>query len=279
MDRALDGAKEGDRKRAIQQVETDARLLQLIETIRAASGGKLPYAYFDEEIQNIRDINGTYETQRKKDPQGAQRVRDAKIAGMLANLDYRKVREIDETLLETYVLPALEEEESLGAVAQILAIDSTAAPDSYDLGGLDILDGVTDDIGISQVSLLPIYRLLATTNEDEDVVLPTASDSPGQKMTKQAFTAAVQKALTAAIDVKELDSKGKDELRSPMRHMSMAAASCDRTRDALNAVAQHQLFDVNKLQTAYEDYMRSHDELLMALKRVGVCADGTGDDR
>ena len=278
MDRALDGAKEGDRKRAVQQVETDARLLQLIETIRAASGERLRYDYFDAEIQNIRDIDSTYETQRKKDPQGAHRIRDAKIAGMLANLDYRKVREIDETLLKDYVLPALEEEESLKAVAQELASDSSAAQDGDGLDGLDILDDVTDSGGsTSQVSLLPIYRLLATTDEDDDVVLPAGSGSPVHKMSKRAFTAAVHKALTVAIDVKEQDSRGMDELRSPMRHLSIAAASCDRARDALNAVAQHQLFDVTKLQTVYEDYIRSHDELLMVLERVGVRADETGD--
>ena len=251
MDRALDGAKEGDRKRAVQQVETDARLLQLIETIRAASGERLRYDYFDAEIQNIRDIDSTYETQRqrtlrartdsgRKDrwharefglPQGsgdrrntAQRLRAARTGG-------RGVAQSGRAELNCQRL--------LGPL------------EGDGLDGLDILDDVTDSGGsTSQVSLLPIYRLLATTDEDDDVVLPAGSGSPVQKMSKRAFTAAVHKALTVAIDVKEQDSRGMDELRSPMRHLSIAAASCDRARDALNAVAQHQLFDVTKLQTA-----------------------------
>ncbi|MFI6783762.1 hypothetical protein [Micromonospora sp. NPDC050276] len=270
MDRALDGNKEGDRKRAALQVEANARLLQLIETIIATSGGQLTYEYFDGEIQNVKDIDSAYETQRKKDPQGAIRVRDAKIAGMLAGLDYRKVREIDDKLLNDYVLPALEEEEALKAVAIELATGAGPVDDS-DLDGLDILDEVHDgDIGAKKVTLLPIYRMLASVDDDDEIMLPGSGDAAPITMSKRVFTAAVNKALTVAIDVKEQDSKGNDELRSPMRHLLNAAASCDRARDSLSNVARHQSFDVNKLQTAYEDYMRSHDELMMVLENVGV---------
>lgn len=280
MDRALDGSKDGDRKKAIQRVETDARLLQLIETIRATGGGKLSYDYFDAEIQNIRDIDSAYENRRKNDPMGAERIRDAKIAGMLANLDYRKVREIDEDLLNDYVLPALEEEDALKPVARELASGSGTPVGADDLDGLDILDELTDTSvgGDGQVSLLPIYRLLATTDEDDEVELPPSSDGTIQKMSRRAFTAAVNKALTVAIDVKEQDSRGKNELHSPMRHLAIAAASCDRARDTLKAVSSQSGFDLNKLQTAYEDYMRSHDELLMVLERVGVHINEAGDE-
>lgn len=279
MDRALDGNKDADRKRATQQIETSARLLQLIETIIATSGGMLTYEYFDGEIQNIREIDGSYETQRKNDPQGALRVRDAKIAGMLAGLDYRKVREIDETLLNDYVLPALEEEEDLKSIALELATGSGGTDTGTDaLEGLDILDDVSDGSGEpSGITLLPIYRVLASTNDDEEVVLPAGADGGLVSMPKRVFTAAVHKALMVAIDIKEQDTRGKDELHSPMRHLSMAAASCDRARDALANVAHQQSFDVNKLQTAYEDYLRSHDELMLVLEDVGVRLTENGD--
>ncbi|GAA4561056.1 hypothetical protein [Planotetraspora kaengkrachanensis] len=271
MDRALDRNKEAHRKQAAQHVETNARLLQLIETIMATSAGKLTYDYFDDEIQNIKDIDSAYESHRKKDPQGALRVRDAKVAGMLAGLDYRKVRQIDETLLNNYVVQALEEEEALKAIAVELATGSIGNIDDEDLDGLDILDDVGDEVaGTSQVTLLPIYRVLATTNDDDAVVLPAGVDDSPVSMPKRVFVAAVNTALTVAIAVKDQDNKGKDELRSPMRHLENARDSCDRARDALTAVARHQSFSINKLQTVYEDYMRSHDELMMVLQDAGI---------
>ncbi|MGX1775272.1 hypothetical protein ACWIGW_24385 [Nocardia brasiliensis] len=279
MDRSLDEDKESDRKKAVQRIETDARLLQLIETIRATSGGKIPYEYFDAEIQNIRDIDNAYETQRKKNPHEAQRVRDAKIVGMLADLDYRKVREIDETLLNSYVLPALEEEEPLKAITAVLANGASTTAEGEDLLGLDILDSLTEtaDPGSDEVSLLPIYQLLATADEDGEVAFPATDNGVVETMPTRVFAAAVNKALTLAIDIKEQDSKGKDQLQSPMRYLSVAASSCDRARDALKAVAAAQGFSIGKLRTAYEDYMRSHDELSMMLEELGIQIDESGD--
>lgn len=279
MDRSLDKAKEADRRKAVERIETDARLLQLIETIRAMSGGKIPYEYFDAEIQNIRDIDSTYEAQRKKNLPEAPRVRDAKIVGMLADLDYRKVREIDDTLLNRYVLPALEEEEPLKGIAAAVVNGVADSSGGDELFGLDILDGLTDtgDGGHDGVSLLPIYQLLANADEDGEVVLPATDDGAVNTMPTRHFVASVNKALTLAIDIKEQDTKGRDQLLSPMRHLSLAASSCDRARDALKAVAADQGFNVGKLRTAYEDYMRSHDDLLMTLKTVGIQIDEAAD--
>src|SRR5690606_22677759 len=97
MDRSLNPNKEPDRKQAAQRAETDARILNIIETVIASSNGNLSYAFFDNEQQTLKDIDSAYQAQKDKNPELAERERNAKITGMLAGLDYRRVRQIDVT--------------------------------------------------------------------------------------------------------------------------------------------------------------------------------------
>lgn len=278
MYRDLDERKDADRRIAAQKIETEARLLQILETILAAGRGAITYEFFDNEQQNLRDIDSAYEAMRKKDPDVAERVRDAKIAGMLAGLDYRRVREIDEIFLSDYVLHALEEEESLKPYALDLATGAAKVATGDDLDGLDVLDALGDGgHDMAQVTLRPIYEALAATPEDGDVMLPQSSSSEPRSMPKRAFRAAVETALVVGLSNKDRDSRGQDELTSPMKHLSLAAASCDRAREVVTKVVDHHAFDKRKMQIAFEDYLRAHDELVMVVEQLGLRPDEDGD--
>src|SRR5690606_3045967 len=159
---------------AAQRAETDARILNIIETVIASSNGNLSYAFFDNEQQTLKDIDSAYQAQKDKNPELAERERNAKITGMLAGLDYRRVRQIDVTYLNDYAVAALEEDAALRGHAWTLAVGSSSSPPDVSLDGLDVLDDVldSDDTASNEVTLQPIFEALATTPEDDDVKLP-----------------------------------------------------------------------------------------------------------
>ncbi|WP_020498965.1 hypothetical protein [Sciscionella marina] len=142
MDRSLDPNKESDRKQAAQRAETDARILNIIENVIASSNGNLSYAFFDDEQQTLKDIDSAYQAHKDKNPGLAERERNAKITGMLAGLDYRRVRQIDGTYLNDYAVAALDEQAALHGHAWPLAVGSSSTAPDVSLDGLDVLDDV-----------------------------------------------------------------------------------------------------------------------------------------
>lgn len=264
-DRTLDEHKAQDRKLAVQSVETDARLLNLIDTVIATGGGNLGYPGFDSAEQTIKDIDATFESMRKRDVSVAERVRDAKFVGFLAGLDYRRIRAIDEAYLDEYVLTSLEEDAALKEHALDLATGDghTGEEQFVGLEALDEVLGVEDD-SEGTVTLKPVYRALAATPQDGQVEIANR-DGTVLSMPASSFKAAIGHALRVAVDVKMREKNGQSDQLSPMRHLGLAATECDRAREAVTRLAGDGQLDRGRLQLAYEAYQRAHDELLMVL--------------
>jgi hypothetical protein len=92
-----------DRKKAESHVEGELRLLGLIREVLTASGGALTFLDFDDRQQALIEIDQDYQKLKNTNPSEAQRIRDAQLAGMIAGVDCRRLREIDGALLNNYV--------------------------------------------------------------------------------------------------------------------------------------------------------------------------------
>ncbi|MEV6873976.1 hypothetical protein [Amycolatopsis sp. NPDC051128] len=276
MDRSLDESREAHRKQARQKVEADDRVLNLIEEIIERSSGNLTYEFFDDKQQALSEIDAAYQGQKEKDESLALREREAKVAGMLAGLDYRRVRQIDDTYLKDYLLPALDEEEILAGHVATLTSRTQDSADVDGLSGLDVLDDI--DVGsptdVSEISLEPIINALTATADDEDVVFKGGAGDEELRIPKKSFAASINRAFQTAADIKDRDSRGQNLLSSPMRHLDNAARECDRVIGALKEISGGGRLDVHKLRRTYEDYLRSHDELAITLERIGVIEPG-----
>ncbi|WP_155369748.1 hypothetical protein [Catellatospora vulcania] len=283
LDPALSRNIEADRKKATAEVETSARLLNMIENVIHDSGGALTYEFFDGEQQNVKDIDIAYEALlRRGQPQLADRVRRAKIAGMLAEMDYRKVRDIDATLLSDYVVGALREQPLL---KDHVALLTTAEPSDHaaaDVTGLDILDDLDDlddfdsrddEAGAGVVTLEPVYRLLAATPKDGEVKLPAVGDSPAKTLAREVFSKAVFAGLNTALMAMASDSKHGTELESPYRRLMLAARACDQVKEAVARVNDRSDVDLDKVKSALGAFERARDEMVMVLEQFGVSID------
>jgi hypothetical protein len=256
-----------DKKKARDLVELELRLLGLMREVRTASGGIVKWTYFDEKRQALLEIDQDYQKLKNTRPDEAARIRDAQLAGMIAGIEYRKLREIDTSLLDNYVEGALRESAALAAHVDALLTTSApsggVAPD-----GLDLLDDDDDDgdpgASTSGPQLSALYTLLAQAGPDDAVLLPTSSGPPVE-LPRKAVAAGLYGALTTAIENKQRDNRSVDDLTAPMLHLKEATRSLDRATAAYADVRQRAAFDQPKFQAALQEYQRAAAELQTAV--------------
>lgn len=270
-----------DRRAAAEEVEAEDRLRQIVEELIAASSGALRWPDFDDDRQNLIEIDDSYRKMvARKGPDAARRVKQAKLVGLLAGMDYRRVRHIDESYLDSYVLQAFEEEPNLRPAAKALAIGHQETPRA-DLGGLAVLDDLDEDPPVDQrgeITLQPLFDVLVRhgkvdgdTDWDAEVEVPT--DEGTTTLPKNTFFDAVKAAMQTAADSKAQDDQGQDRLDVPRRQLNAAGAACDRVRRAYDELEDgDERPDPAALEQALEAYLRSHDELVHYLTERGFAA-------
>ncbi|MGC4815056.1 hypothetical protein ACLQ29_31460 [Micromonospora sp. DT228] len=276
-----DPASPKDRRAAADEVEAEDRLRQIIEELIAASSGALRWPDFDDDRQNLIEIDESYRRMvTRKGPDAARRVKQAKLVGLLAGMDYRRVRHIDESYLDSYVLQAFEEQPNLRPAAKALTIGQQVAPHA-DLGGLSILDDLDEDLPVDQpgeVTLQPLFDVLVRhgkvdDDNDWDAEVEVPIDEGTTILPKNTFFDAVKTAMQTAADSKAQDDQGQDALDVPRRQLNAAGAACDRVRRAYTELEDDgDQPEPAALEQALEAYLRSHDELLHYLAERGFAA-------
>lgn len=245
-----------DRKKAVDLVEGELRLLSLIRDVQAASGGALNFLYFDDNRQALIEIDQDYQQLRTAKPEEATRVKDAQLAAMIAGVDYRRLREIDAALLDTYVAPALQESGALAAHADSLLTPTAGDPVTESLPGVDDLLDDVDEIVDQGVSLSGLYKLLAQAKPDEDITISGNGEVP-VTLSRSAVAADLHGALSTAIENKKRDSRQLDDLTAPMVHLKDAARVLDRAATAYADVCQRAGFDDVAFRAAVREYERA----------------------
>ena len=254
-----------DTKAATDLVEGELRLLGLIREVVSASGGALNFLFFDDQRQALIEIDQDYQRMKSTKPEEAARVRDAQLAGMIAGVDYRRLREIDSTLLDDYVAPALGESTTLAPhLDSLLTPDHVAPPTGTDPAGLSDFFGDDEDGGDQseqthvngKPSLSGVYTLLAQTKPEDDVTLPTPD---GETVTMPRVVVATElfSGLTTAIENKKRDSKQIDDLTAPMVHLKEAARVLDKAAATYADVHGRAGFSHDHFAAAVQEYERA----------------------
>jgi hypothetical protein len=253
-----------DTRAATDLVEGELRLLGLIREVVGASGGAMTFLSFDEQRQALIEIDQDYQRLKTTQPEEAQRVRDAQLAGMIAGVDYRRLRDVDSSLLDTYIAPALRESTALAPyIDMLLSEDATALEASETPFGVDDFFGDGEDdltptaLGPSdRVSLSTLYTLLARTRPDENVPLP-AADGETASLPHTVIAAELFSGLLTAIENKRRDSRQIDDLTAPMVHLKEAARLLDKAAIAYSDVYRRASFDRSNFDSAVQEYERA----------------------
>src|SRR5262249_13183003 len=149
---------------------------------------------FDDDRQNLIEIDDTYQNMTlRKGSDAARRVKQARLVGLLAGVDYPRARHIDESYLDGYILPALEEQPDLRPAAQALAIGGQKVQRA-NVQGLSILDDLDDEPTgrPGTVTLQPLFDVLIRTGKidpdrDADAEVEVPTDSGTTTLPKSTF--------------------------------------------------------------------------------------------
>lgn len=261
-----------DSKVAVDLVQGELRLLSLIREIVTTSGGILNFLYFDDQRQALIEIDQDYQRLKNTKPEEASRVRDAQLAAMIAGVDYRRLREIDETLLDDYVLPALGESLLLaphvdallttdGSGASTMAADEPAGVSQFFGDDEDdrSASGAPTATTSGKPSLSGVYTLLAQTKPDDDITLPSRglSEDDTVSLPRAVIATELFSGLTTAIENKKRDARQIDDLTAPMVHLKEVARVLDKAAIAYANVKNRPGFSSADFAAAIQEYERA----------------------
>jgi len=249
-------------KKGVEKVRRFVRHLDIIRDIQQLSGGKVPLIDFDDAEQTLLEFDARYEGLRDKDPAGAQRLKQARILGLLVGLGYDRQRAVDADWVETYLTEAFEEQETLKDLIEPLAAaggstQSTAALEGFE----DFEDETTSDAANSATHLVvdQLVRRLSESAHDELVKLPTVD---GEKnFERDQVIGAINDAMRNAAEDARNATKAGNTRKLPIHLVEEAAKSLAKARQAYDKIAEHPEFEHGAMASAAEKARRALDAL------------------
>jgi len=251
-------------KKGRARVEQATRLLGMIREVQHRSEGAIPITFFDDRSVALEEIDKIYESLRTSNPEQARHIRDARILGMLVNVQYRSLRQVDENFLADYLLPNIEDSEILSAHVNIF---QESLPESSDeeIPGIGILGeaegpSVAGGEGPSPSVLLEV---LAKSAKQPNMTLATGAAMLG--FDRDQVVSALRAAIEAAADEKKRDEKTADKLSAPLDYLAEADRLLKRGLEAYKRVHDAPGFRLGKFEYLVKRIRRSVDELKDAL--------------
>jgi hypothetical protein len=265
--RWITSSKQSAVRAGIERVRQSVRMLALIRAIQQASGGKVRLTDFDDAAQTLQEFDSDYEALRTKDPVAADRMKQARILGLLVNLGYERQREVDASWVETYLADALVENELLQELVDPLAEAETAeAEDDETLEGLGELEETDETHGEDGTDAAKAHKVVSVlvaklghSAQEETVTLPTA-DGP-KEFQREAVTDAVNDAMRTAADEARTAARAGDALKLPIAQAKDAGKKLAKALDAYGKVKDDSDFDFEAFKHEVERAERALDAL------------------
>lgn len=242
--------KGGLRKKA-DQVRQYLRILTLIRELQHMSGDRMRLVEFDDNLQALSEIDDELEALKKSDPNAVSEVRDARLVGMLSNVGYRELREIDGKFVESYLIPAMEDRPILQPHIDVLTKTRETKPVS-DLPGLDILKPGAGSAPLPErTAKLLLEALTGSVGKDDVVVGP--SDGGFTNVPRSQFLQELQKAFVGAAEDVRLDKREGDQLGRPIELIRKATKHVKAAIEAFKEIEHRPEFEHGQMKTAIED--------------------------
>jgi hypothetical protein len=265
--KALNWAASSDEKelkKGVAGVQQFVRILAVIRDLQARSGNRLPLTFFDgEKRQALIDLDDKYESLKKSDPDGADRMREGRLLGILSGNYYRELRKIDHTAVDEHLGARLAEKSSLeDSLDQLATSASSPPPENGDDGDLDLLDdesrhGEAD----LRTSLRPLVDLIAKTEGAKTVNLPASNGGDTKTVDRQELIREVAEAVDEAAEDASTGTRLKKSLDGPIKLVREATKRLDDAIEAYRQVHASPDFQHARFEELLNALGVSHDAL------------------
>jgi len=234
-----------DLPKGVRRVAQELRLLSMIRDIQKMSNPSLPLTFFEDRRQLLLDIDGKYESGKKKDHQEALRVRDTQLLGLFTeNTGYRDLRKVESNFFEDYLVPEMAEIDDLKPVIDSLQREGATEADVGGDFGLDDLFGEDDTDADAAPTIEPheLLRLLSTSSADATLEL-TGPDGQTHTVNRERLVDTIDTSLGRAIETFAQDNSTQNRLEQPAEHLKRANSSVSKAKAGFADAKAHGDFD------------------------------------
>lgn len=228
--------------RGVANVERDTRVLDMLRQVQARSRGMVPLTSFDDQEIALEELDGRLQEMQQQDPVGAGELYEIRLLGLLTDVPYRDLRQLDGEALDNHVLPILEDNDVLAdIVAHLTTADDETDPVD-DPEGLDLLEDEPFAAAIDRaMKITALNNLLARSHGREDILVPGTDGV--RRVDRGPVVDAVHGSLRAAAqEVRETD-RHENQLQAPINRLNEAERKVQVAADSFAAVAGRADFD------------------------------------
>ena len=209
------------------QIDQLTQMLSLIREIQGISGKALRLTDFNDKRQALSETVEAYQELKNKNPDGARRLQNARLIGMLLGVGYRELREFNDDFLQDYVLPTIEQNSLLKPHLPYLC--GSGKQDQHEIPGLDLL---SNEGGKPDFS--PLLEVLAKTANQSEIKLPTKEGEVTRE--RETVVDALRTMLDEAAEESKTDKKSEGRLTRPLQLLREADRRLKRVQEAYAAV-------------------------------------------
>jgi hypothetical protein len=262
-------------KRGKDEVEKDTRVLSLLREIQDRSDQNIPLTSFDEQEVALEELETKLNDGASENPEATAALFEVRLLGILANVPYRRLRQLDGDVIEDYVIPALGESEILAEVLPALPkeqdqpeIDKEGEPDGLEVLGEEDEDAAEQPLETEGTAKIrSLATILATSFGEDEVELPLESGTRREERT--AFIETLNGALVAAAVEIEADRRHDNRLDRRVQWLREAERKLRSAGEAYEAVCDEGGFDAD----AYREALERAEKRLNALREDLDAAD------
>lgn len=266
--------KEKELRKGREEVQKHLRILGIIREIQdianRGGGEPVPLTFFDEDKkQSLIEIDETYESLKDKDQAKADRIKRARMVGLLTEAGYMALREIDDEFLSEDLLAALEDvadsEDFEGDLVSLVTGSRGPEPDDEDLN-LDLLGGE-----VEEGAEVEPERLLELLAGDQSVGVKELRRRNGDGTVRVDYDHLVEHLTTViqvAADDHKMKRKKENRLEAPMKKIRRARKETNLAIKRLSAVHDVPDFDWERFEQEVEKLRRAHEGLLIEITKL-----------
>ena len=231
-------------KSGVAKVQQAIRMLALIREIQDISGARISYQIFDDQQVSLQELDKSYEKLIRDDAQAAQRLRTTRYIGLILASGYKVLRQMDTEFFEEYLLPAIEDNETLQRYVrldEILLADNDNEEDDLNLALLSS----TEDVDVTAADPEKFVRWMATL----DAYVPALQAGDARiKGSREMVWGSVRKSLEDAAEQAKLDKKKEREVDAPLNRLKEATDKVRRANAQLDTAIQDPGFNLNNFK-------------------------------
>jgi hypothetical protein len=234
-------------KKGETEVLLRLKLLDLIRVMQRIPARPLPLTFFDRiKLEQLREVHRVYTSLVERDQPRARRHLESFLLSIAVGIKaVHEIRQVDADFMADYMLPHLEEDETVGPVAAALVAGQDGAPAPSRPPGVDAL-APADAVGESaEARVDAAYLVDVITSRDKRVEVPGTNVIVDRDEVKDALNSAVK----AGVNDKKRVQRDEDQLAAPSNALKQATQQITSAKEALLAVQDDPEFDERRRKT------------------------------